>query len=249
MRQRSGPQALWFVRHGQSQGNVIRDAAETALAERFELEGRDADVPLSPLGEEQATAFGRWLGRRPTAELPTAVLVSPYLRARQTAKLAVTAASPTLDGATWDVDERLRDREMGEWDGLTWRGVLARHPEESKRAVLVGRYFHRPPGGESWADMVLRLRSVLADVAQQMPEERVLVVAHDVVIQLFRSVLDGLDEAATIQLVRDNPYGNAAVTCYERRPDGYELTAYNVTPEAHGDGAPSTEEPDVPAGR
>ncbi len=214
MRLRSGPRALWLVRHGQSEGNVIRTAAEAGRQEHYVLDGRDVDVPLSPLGERQATAFGRWLAEQPPDRRPTAVLSSPYLRARQTAGQILAAAREAVGRLPVELDERLRDREMGEWDGLTWRGVLARHPQEAERAQFIGRYYHRPPGGESWADMCLRLRAVLGDLARDLPEERVLVVAHDIPIQLVRSVLDGLDEAATVDLVQRNPYANCALTSY-----------------------------------
>src|SRR5690349_12274761 len=45
------PERLWIVRHGQSAGNVARDYAESSGAPLIELEHRDADVPLSALGE------------------------------------------------------------------------------------------------------------------------------------------------------------------------------------------------------
>jgi probable phosphoglycerate mutase len=54
------PRALWLVRHGQSEGNVIR-AAAARDAEVLEIAARDMDVPLSDLGRRQATAFGTWL--------------------------------------------------------------------------------------------------------------------------------------------------------------------------------------------
>ena len=88
----TGPRSLWFVRHGQSEGNVIRDDAERRHAEHFELGMRDADVPLSDLGRRQASALGRWLAEQPAEVLPDAVLVSPYRRATQTADLVLAEA-------------------------------------------------------------------------------------------------------------------------------------------------------------
>src|SRR5690242_20347307 len=104
---RRGPRALWLVRHGESEGNVAREAAYRDALHTIESEVRDADVPLSPRGEDQARAFGRWLGAQPDELRPTFVLVSPYLRARETARLALEAAG--LTGLPVDVDERLRD--------------------------------------------------------------------------------------------------------------------------------------------
>jgi hypothetical protein len=39
-----------MVRHGESAGNVARDAAHAARKPRIELTMRDMDVPLSPRG-------------------------------------------------------------------------------------------------------------------------------------------------------------------------------------------------------
>jgi broad specificity phosphatase PhoE len=77
------PNRLWLVRHGQSAGNVARDEAHAAKAARIALAARDADVPLSPLGEEQSRALGLWLAGQPDDERPDVVLVSPtFGRAR-----------------------------------------------------------------------------------------------------------------------------------------------------------------------
>ena len=49
------PVKLWLVRHGESAGNVARDLAHAALADRIEIEAlRDVDVPLSERGHVQA---------------------------------------------------------------------------------------------------------------------------------------------------------------------------------------------------
>lgn len=53
------PKRLWLIRHGQSQGNIARDAAHEAGAHEIDIDIRDVDVPLSELDEEQAAAAGR----------------------------------------------------------------------------------------------------------------------------------------------------------------------------------------------
>src|SRR5205085_109121 len=54
------PQEIWLVRHGQSAGNVARDAAEAAAGLRVEIAERDVDVPLSELGQRQSRARASW---------------------------------------------------------------------------------------------------------------------------------------------------------------------------------------------
>ena len=51
------PQQLWLVRHGQSAGNVAREAAEAASQFLIDIAHRDVDVPLSELGERQALSL------------------------------------------------------------------------------------------------------------------------------------------------------------------------------------------------
>jgi probable phosphoglycerate mutase len=79
------PIKLWVVRHGESAGNVARDAAHAAGVAVIDIEARDVDVPLSQLGERQAAALGHWFASLPPDERPNVVLSSPYLRAQSTA--------------------------------------------------------------------------------------------------------------------------------------------------------------------
>src|SRR3954453_19800366 len=81
------PERLRLVRHGQSQGNVARDAADEAGAHEIDIDLRDVDVPLSTLGTEQAKAAGRWFAALPRDERPELILSSPYVRAKQTAEI------------------------------------------------------------------------------------------------------------------------------------------------------------------
>src|SRR5437763_9194145 len=80
------PERLWIVRHGESAGNVARNAAMAAGLAEIDIALRDADVPLSGLGEQQSRALGRWFAAMPSDERPNVVLVSPYRRAQQTAQ-------------------------------------------------------------------------------------------------------------------------------------------------------------------
>ncbi len=161
--------ALWIVRHGESTANVAASAAEAAGIELIDLTHRDADVPLSDTGEEQARATARWLAGLPADQRPDVAVVSPYLRAVRTAELALAGT-----GIPAGVDERLRDRELGILDGLTGHGVARRYPDEAARRQRLGKFYYRPPGGESWTDVALRLRTLLGDLRRDHPGRRVL---------------------------------------------------------------------------
>src|SRR5215217_2952770 len=104
------PQQIWIVRHGQSAGNVARDAAEAASQFLIDIAERDMDVPLSELGERQAAALAGWFAALPPEERPNVVLFSPYVRARGTAQ-AIVDSLPREELLTVATDERLREKE------------------------------------------------------------------------------------------------------------------------------------------
>ena len=233
-----GVHELLLVRHGESVGNVAAMRAEQAGREELELETRDADTPLSPLGEQQAAALGSWLGTRGADDGPQAVWCSPYVRAVQTATIALDGAGSTLELRQ---DERLRDRELGILDRLTTLGVDARFPSESGRRRLLGKFYYRSPGGESWADLVLRVRSFLVDLDREEDGRRVLVVAHDAVIMSIRYVCERLSEHEVLELARRSPVRNAAVTHLLREGDAWRAGVVNEDEHLVRANAPVTE--------
>jgi probable phosphoglycerate mutase len=243
------PRSLLLVRHGESSGNVARDLAEANGDERIDIEQRDMDVGLSPTGEKQAAALGSWL-REQGDEAPTVALSSPYVRARRTAEIAVAASALDIELA---IDERLREREFGVLDRLTRRGIEAQFPEEASARSRLGKFYHRPPGGESWCDVGLRVRSALDSIAREHQGERVLLVAHQVVIFMFRYVLERLDEQQILDISRREELVNCSVTtfaCSEDAGAGMELRRFNETVALDASDAPTTTEADpVPGGR
>ena len=240
---RRGPVELVLVRHGESVGNLADDEAREADAERLDLQVRDADVELSPNGWEQARTLGRWVAGLPQDEHPDLVLSSPYRRAADTAR----GACGELEGRVV-LDERLRERDLGVLDGLTGTGIRARHPEEAERRTRLGKFYYQPPSGESWADVVLRVRSLLADLREGYDGRRVWLFSHQAVIMSFRYVLEGLDEAHLLEIDRGTRIGNATLTCYRRHGDVLRLEAFNDDSVVAQGAAARTEEP-APAGR
>ena len=115
------PHRLWIIRHGESAGNVARDAAHAAGLGRIDIDLRDVDVPLSELGTHQSKALGRWFAGLPADERPDVVLTSPYVRARQTGELMRAGGAFALGQAdeAFKMDERFREKEFGILDRLT----------------------------------------------------------------------------------------------------------------------------------
>jgi broad specificity phosphatase PhoE len=242
------PDALWLIRHGESAGNKARDEAEADGRAVIDLAQRDMDVPLSELGQRQSDSVGRWIGGMDPREHPTVVLVSPYVRAMETADIALRAAG--LEHLPRVMDERLREREFGVLDGLTKRGIRERFPEEADRRARLGKFYHRPPGGESWADVIKRLRDVIHEIGRDYPGERVLVVAHQVVVLLFRYVLEHLSESDVLALGSAEEVANCSLTRFEYDVNAGRLIlqAWNTTSPLADEGEIVTSEPDVAAG-
>lgn len=234
------PASLTLVRHAESLGNVASRRAYEAQRHDFTLDVRDADIGLSPNGLQQAAALGAWFAGLPDDARPTTVLSSPYRRALLTAERTLGESGPPLV-----VDERLRERDLGAFDGLTTHGIRARYAAVADRRRRVGKFYHRPPEGESWAEVVLRLRSLLGDLRRGFGDARIWVFSHQAVIMSLRYVLEGISEPDLMELDRKVTIGNASLTTYERRGDALELTAFADDTVVRESAAEPTREPPV----
>ncbi len=248
--QQRWPSRLWIVRHGESAGNVAAEAAHGARLARIDIAERDVDVPLSERGERQADAVGLWFAGMPADERPEIVLTSPYLRARQTSE-RIRAAGGLAPGAPEHlIDERLRERELGILDRLTRAGVEQLHPEQAEMRTRLGKFYHRPPSGESWCDVILRLRSALDTVSLHHGERRVLIVAHQVVVLCLRYLIEDMTEAEILAIDAEGDVANCSVTEYAFQPrqgttGKLALQRYNFVAPVAAAGAPVTSEPDA----
>lgn len=209
-----GPDEIILVRHGESVGNLADRKARDADSDRLDLSARDADVELSDTGEDQADALAQWLDDADDHARPTVVVSSPYRRARDTAERACAKLDVTVH-----LDERLRERDLGVFDGLTGRGIRSAYAEEAERRKHVGKFYYQPPSGESWADVVLRVRSLLADLRHGFEGTRVWLFTHQAVIMSFRYVLEGLDEEELLEIDRTSSISNVSLTTYRRNGD------------------------------
>jgi broad specificity phosphatase PhoE len=242
---------LWIVRHGQSAGNVAREAAEAASEALIDIAVRDVDTPLSPLGRRQAVALGRWFGAMPAARKPRIVLCSPYVRAVETTELLLDAAGIDAGAITHQRDERLREKEFGLLDRLTKLGIRQKYPELAEQRSHVGKFYFRPPGGESWCDVILRLRSVLDTLTREYRREQVLIVAHQVIVNCLRYLFERMSEEQILAIDRAADVPNCSVTSYEFDPHAGRagklvLRLVNFVAPLEEAGAPVTTAPDTP---
>jgi 2,3-bisphosphoglycerate-dependent phosphoglycerate mutase len=245
------PERLWLVRHGESAGNVARDAAYASGHTHIEIAvDRDIDVPLSDRGVEQSRALGRWFAEQAATERPEVLLSSPYLRARHTGEL-IRESGGLIADAPCVFDERLREREFGILDRLTRAGIQQLHPQQAEFRRKIGKFYHRPPGGESWCDVILRLRSALDTLSLHYAMRRVVIVSHEVVVMCLRYLLENLDEARLMAIDQEGDIANCGITEYAFDPrsplvgGGMVLRRFNYTVPLEEEGAPVTVAPDA----
>jgi broad specificity phosphatase PhoE len=151
------------------------------------------------------------------------------------------------------VDERLREREFGILDRLTRQGIEQEFPEQAEFRRALGKFYHRPPGGESWCDVILRLRSALDTVALHYNGARVLIVAHQVVVLCMRYLVERMTEEQILAVDAQGDVVNCGVTEYafdagRGLGGGLSLQRYNFAAPLEQEGAPVTAEPDVSVG-
>lgn len=242
------PSVLWVVRHGQSAGNLARDKATAEGHTRIDLTSRDVDVPLSDLGRDQAQALGRWFATAHEDGRPEILLSSPYFRAVETAQLFRDAGGCDFEEKIC-LDERLREKEFGILDGLTVAGIHELQPEQAAFRKLLGKFYHRPPGGESWVDVIFRLRALMDTVSLHYGGRRVMIVAHQVVVLCLRYVIENLTEEEILAIDKQGDVANCAITEYQFEPalghdGGLVLARYNVTAPMEHDDTPVTAAPD-----
>lgn len=234
------PECLMIIRHGQSARNVAKDAAKAAGNKLSYVDAvRDQDTPLTELGMSQALNLGVHLRPDPAfhGEMHyDAIIVSPYLRTRQTADQIVRGLGYPPEIV---VEERLREIEFGILDGLTPDGIRAKYPEEIARREKEGKYWYRAPGGESRPDVALRVHSFLGTLKREYAGKRVMIVCHSVVVLIFRRLLERWSESEYLQVDREDDVKNCSMTMYSinHMTGKLELRAYNrtLTPEGKQD--------------
>lgn len=194
------PRRVLVWRHGRTRWNVEH---------RFQGQ---ADPPLDEVGRLQAAASARLL----VACSPTAIISSDLARAVQTARpLAELVGLPVI------LDRRLRERSLGEWEGLTRDEVIRRHPEQYAH-WLAGRDAPQS-GGETRAELGERSLAALADAEG----ETVVLVTHSATAMALTGRLLGLPVTGWRPV---GPLGNGRWSEFSLDEHGWRLRAHNVGP-------------------
>lgn len=217
------PKRLVFVRHGESEGNVI---AELMKAGRYaEVSPEVRAIPgwkwrLTSRGREQATAAGQWI----TCNIPGFDwgYTSCYPRALETAGLL------GLPGSIWRVVYYIRERGWGEIESFPQRDEDVAMVMEELRRRREDRVFWCPPSGETLADVIHRIDRFFDTLHRECSEDSVIAVMHGEAMWAARLILERIlpREAELMMNDRANDIGNCHILEYSRlNPHtGEELT-------------------------
>lgn len=201
------PTRLLLLRHGQTEMSAQR---------RYSGRG---DPELTALGLSQAAAVAAAIKTVEDAGDVVAALSSPLRRARQTAEPVAAAL-----GVPVEPHEALLETDFGEWDGLTFAEARERHPDLHGR--WLGDDTVPAPGGESFADVGLRVAALREQLVATYAGQTVLLVSHVTPIKmllrqalaagpsiLFRMHLD----LASLSIAEFYPDGGASVRLVNQR--------------------------------
>ncbi|MHB0923546.1 MAG: histidine phosphatase family protein [Bellilinea sp.] len=173
---------FWLVRHGQTDWNLER---------RFQ---GHTDILLNALGIVQA----RELAASLNGSRISAVYSSDLSRAIQTA--AILAADSNLPVIQ---DKRLREISMGEWEGKIWQDVnqqLTKEMMELKNDPVNSR----AAGGESLAEVALRVREFATEIADRHAGQIVLLVSHGLSLGALHCMAAGLPLSQARDMIPQN---------------------------------------------
>ena len=200
MAEPSAARRIVILRHGRTEWNASR-----------RYQGQE-DPPLDDVGQAQAIEAAALVA----AMHPDRIITSDLQRARQTAeKLAF------LTGRPLQVDQRLRERHLGHWQGLTRDEVAARFPDEFAD-WLAGRDVSRR-GGESRQQVAERACELVSELD---PTGLTVLVSHGATAMCLSAALLGLPQTPSILA----PLANCHWTELRDAGTGWTLRAHNAGP-------------------
>jgi broad specificity phosphatase PhoE len=179
---------FWLIRHGQTDWN---------LAGRWQ--GQSPDAPaLNETGRAQALAI---LDLLPRANF-SGIYSSDLLRARQTAELIAASL-----GLTIILEPRLREMNLGAWEGMLFSDIEAQYPRELE-ARKQNPFDAHTPRGESPREVAERVIAAVDEIAGKHPNESALIVSHGVSLAVMVCHAQGIPLNNVYEYIPENakPY-------------------------------------------
>lgn len=195
------PRTLLLVRHGRTADNARRI---------FQGQGGRG---LDDEGRRQA----RQLAQRLRTAGIERIVSSDLERAAETAGILGEAL-----GLSVELDEALREVNVGAWTGLSYGEVAERHPDEW--AAWGAGHDLRRGGGETYAELALRVAAAVERISAVDGAETIVVVSHGAALRSFVCRLLGLPPQGTRVLAG---MVNTAITTLQKDERGMRLMSWN----------------------
>ncbi len=152
-----------LIRHGQTEWNV-----------EHRMQGH-LNSDLTAEGQSQIEALGNWMQKFPFDHIYS----SDTLRAKQTAE-AITCFS----GHTLEFDQRLREKNLGVFEGLTSEEAQSRFPEYYRLFKTAGAEYVIETG-ESTQQLLDRALDFVEEIRLKHPQKRILLVTHGGLVRVL----------------------------------------------------------------
>lgn len=218
---------LLLVRHGENKANLTK-----------EFSYRLIDYPLTPKGRLQAEQTADYLSAFPV----TQVLSSPLKRARETAEIIAAETTGKTTRKTTDAEvtllESFRELDVGQLEAEPPSAANWRLHDEIVWAWATGDAERRFPGGESYTELVARVKGGYQNMLEGRDGETLVLVAHggSLALPLLELVPD-LDK----ELLRRTTHHNCAVSeleaSFENGALKLKLLRWATAEHLHGEAA------------
>ncbi len=196
---------LYFVRHGESTANILREFSNKGLQH-----------PLTEKGVEQAHALARGLCGLQAER----IYASPVLRAVQTAQILVEGLHISLE-----ITEALREWDVGIYEGTTDPVGWELHRQVQEDWFIHQKFDSKMPGGESFYEIRERFVSFIERVIQHgaAAGRSIILVGHG---GLYTAMLPVIFKNIDFDFARQHSFPNTAYAVAETRPDGLYCTSW-----------------------
>jgi broad specificity phosphatase PhoE len=114
----------------------------------------------------------------------------------------------------------LRERDAGYAFNFTTHEAKAAFPWLQEYWKLAGPFFARPPGGESLADVAMRVHLFLESAKQELVGKSVLIVTHNGTLRMLRFWLEGWTHEDVLERWEREPISNCAFLVYRADAGG-----------------------------
>jgi len=195
------PKLMVFVRHGEAWINAH------PVSEWISEKVSNFHAPLSERGRQQAKITGEYIKKRYGKF--DAHFVSSFPRTEETQREMGFTEDPILDA-------RLDECWAGIWYTMTEEEIRAKYPEELRLRELHGWFHYRPIGGESGAELELRVHAFNAYLREMYRGKRVLVVGHGRWMIHHQRIMQNLslEETKRRYVEKNRRFPNASIAAY-----------------------------------